>query len=81
MNNFKNGDKVEIRENYRTIYRLFGNKGRIKNQNTSCQQYTALERTEYYDVEGISMVTKKMDLIPVKKHHVKLSENGIVQMV
>lgn len=79
MANLKVGTEVVIRENYKPMYRIFGSKGKIKFQNTTCKQYTQAERVEYYDVEAISMITKKMELIPVQKIHVKSIEFNSVK--
>lgn len=79
MANLKVGTQIEIRENYKPMYRLFGNKGKIKSQNTTCQQYNQSERVDYYDVEAISLISKKMELIPVQKIHVKPIESNSVK--
>lgn len=66
-----NGTPVLIRDAYTNHYRVFANKGKLVAQNTSCQQYTPAERAEYYDVEVISLITKKIEVIPMLKQHVK----------
>lgn len=79
--NLKPGTKIEIRENYLQVYKIFAGKGTIKNVNTTCQQYNANERVDYYDIEAISMLSKRMELIPVKKIHCKECNTGIKSMI
>lgn len=81
MANLKVGTQIEIRENYKPMYRLFGNKGKIKSQNTTCQQYNQSERVDYYDVEAISLISKKMELIPVKKIHCKETNQSPIKQI
>lgn len=75
----KVGTDVQIRENYKSAYQIFGNKGKIKHLSTTCEQFTQAERVDFYDIEAISMITKKMELIPVKKIHVKPIEFNSVK--
>ncbi len=70
MATLKVGTEIEIRENHKPLYKIFGSKGKIKSVNTTCQQYNQTERTEYYDVEVISLLSRKLEIMPVKKIHV-----------
>ena len=81
MANLAVGTKVVIRENYTNLYKIFGFKGTVKSVNTTCKQYNQSQRVEYYDIEAISMLTKKMELIPVMKHHVKPTESNSIKSI
>lgn len=75
----ENGTKIEIRENYKHFYKIFGNKGTVKKQVTTCQQIQSNLRPEYYDVEVVSTLTKRVEIQPILKTHVKPCETGIFQ--